>query len=359
MFEAVPVRRGVPLDVSSVPKPTPLVALVVVAMDVPFRSGLEAHHGRRRRLAHAGVETEQLRRRRLEQHLAGLPVGDAADGAAGGLVEVVLDRHVPAGEEPLGRARDRLLDDVPGRTVRCRRRRCGWLTAGARPGTERDHAGRADARVDGKDGRGWEGSWHGRWCWLGPPRVGRRRAAAARCRGYWRRRSICCGIWFAWASMATLACWSTWEEENFAISVAMSTSMSVERAASRFSTEVDKLAETNWNRDIRAPMSARAALTVEIAVSRLLLAVVAPAVVSTLVPVRLRPEALVSTLAMLTAMVSLALAPTWKLIEAPPATVKPTLTVLSVTSMLLRLTLTPEFLKSTEPSKTFWPVAQF
>src|SRR4051794_10905732 len=34
--------------------------------------------------------------------------------------------------------------------------------------------------------------------------------------------------------------------------------------------------------------------------SRLLLAVVAPAVVSTLVPVRLRPEALVSTLAMLT-----------------------------------------------------------
>ena len=45
--------------------------------------------------------------------------------------------------------------------------------------------------------------------------------------------------------------------------------------------------------------------------------------------------------------------------DAPPATVKPTLTEPSVTSMLLRLTLTPEFLKSTEPSNTFWPVAQF
>ena len=63
----------------------------------------------------------------------------------------------------------------------------------------------------------------------------------------------------------------------------MSTSISVERAASRFSTEVDRLAETNWNRDIRAPMSARAEFIVEIAVSSALPAATAFVVVVTLV----------------------------------------------------------------------------
>ena len=88
-----------------------------------------------------------------------------------------------------------------------------------------------------------------------------------------------CGIWLAEDSAATAACTFTCADDSLACSAAMSTSRMAELAACRFCDWVEIELALKLKRDSWAPIVARAADTVSMAVSSASIAVVAPACV--------------------------------------------------------------------------------
>src|SRR5262245_51563947 len=124
--------------------------------------------------------------------------------------------------------------------------------------------------------------WRWRRSWLNHPeeRPGRRQAGPVH---PYQPSSLSryCGIWFAAASADTAAWVFTSADDSVACSAATSTSLIAELADSRFWVWVEIESAEKLNRDSWAPMSARAAETVLMAVSSAVSAVFAPVWVET------------------------------------------------------------------------------